>query len=172
MLLSDISETEYHSYHQPYIDALGEVELLDGLKTSKRLFMEFIEQIPDSKKNFSYGEGKWTVAEVLQHIIDAERVFQYRAFRFSREDLTPLPGFDQDNYVPKSRANEKSFEEIVNEFSTVRDASISLFSTLTHQELKRKGIATDATMSVRALGFIISGHLEHHKCILRERYLS
>ena len=172
MLVSDLATTEYHSYYQPYINALGKAELLPSLHNGKSAFSDFIATIPDSKKNFSYQEGKWTIAEVVQHIIDAERVFQYRALRFSRGDKTPLPGFDQDSYVPTSRANRKTLAAIQEEFLAVREASISLFSSLDDSELQRVGVASDADMSVRALGFIICGHQEHHKRILQERYLT
>ena len=171
MHVSDITSSEYHSYYQPYINFLGNVELLSTLKDGKTSFSDFIDTIPSSKKDFSYHDGKWTIAEVLQHLIDAERVFQYRALRFSRGDTTPLPGFDQDSYVPSSRTSDKNLSTIKSEFLAVREASICLFSSLNNIELKRVGVASDAEMSVRALGFIICGHQEHHKKILQHRYL-
>lgn len=171
MVVNDLLPNEYHSYYQPYILTLGNVELMPTLRKGKHGFSEFIGTIPRFKKDFSYQNGKWAIAEVLQHIIDTERVFQYRALRFSRGDKTPLPGFDQDNYVPATRSEERSLVLIREEFLTVRDASISLFSSLNDNELQRIGIASGTDMSVRALGFVICGHQEHHKKILEERYL-
>jgi hypothetical protein len=171
MLVSDLGSSEYHSYYQPYISTLGNVELLSELKEGKTDFSAFIDTIPNSKKDVRYQEGKWTVAEVIQHLVDAERVFQYRALRFSRGDKTSLPGFNQDDYVPSSRTKDKTLSAIKNEFLSVRESSISLFSSLNNTELKRIGIASDAEMSVRALGFIICGHQKHHKKILQNWYL-
>jgi len=168
---AQLGTNEYHSYYQPYISTLGDVELLPALTDGKADFSDFINAIPKNKKDFRYQEGKWTVAEVLQHLIDAERVFQYRALRFSRGDKTPLPGFDQDDYVPASRADQKTLTAIGDEFLAVREASIHLFSSLNDDELQRIGVASNADMSVRALGFIICGHQEHHKRILEEHYL-
>ena len=168
---AQLGTNEYHSYYQPYISTLGDVALLPALTDGKADFSDFINAIPENKKDFRYEEGKWTVAEVLQHLIDAERVFQYRALRFSRGDKTPLPGFDQDDYVPASRADQKTLAAIGDEFLAVREASIHLFSSLNDDELQRIGVASNADMSVRALGFIICGHQEHHKRILEERYL-
>jgi len=111
------------------------------------------------------------VAEVLIHITDTERVFQYRALRFARKDKTPLPGFDQDAYVPFSMANTRSIDAVINEYKSVRQSTISLYETFDEAVLKQIGIASNADMSVGALGFIICGHQRHHRNILKERYL-
>ncbi|WP_350288620.1 DinB family protein [uncultured Croceitalea sp.] len=168
---SALSPTEYNSYYQPYIAALGNSELLTTLKEGLDSFADFIEALPDEKLTYSYGTDKWSVAEVLIHLIDAERIFQYRSLRFARNDETPIPGFDQDLYVPNSRANSRSKTAIALEFKAVRASTIALFESLSKEELERSGIASNSEMSVRALGFIISGHLQHHKNILKERYL-
>lgn len=171
MKISDLQTSEYHPYYKPYIDALGDFHLLDALDTSLVSSINFIGQIPDSKMGFSYGEGKWTVAEVLVHLMDAERVFQYRALRFARNDQTELKGFDQDTYVPESLANKRNKKDIEEEFIAIRKSSVALFSSLGKNELMRKGVANGAIMSVRALGFIICGHQAHHFKIINERYL-
>ena len=121
---------------------------------------------------FSYGEGKWTVAEVLVHLIDSERVFQYRAFRICRNDKTALPGFEQDDYVLESLANKRTKEDILDEYLTVRDASINLFNVMSNDLLKRTGTASGLPWTVAALGLVISGHQRHHFNILKERYLA
>lgn len=171
MRKSELGSGNYSPFYQTYIDTLGDVELMDIHQKQLQNFPEFIESIPDTKLNYAYDEGKWTVAEVLIHLIDAERVFQYRALRFSRGDLTPLPGFDQDNFVPNSNANRRSKESIAAEYKAVRKSTIALFSNFDRQTLQKKGIASNAEMSVAALGFIISGHQKHHRNIIRERYL-
>ncbi|GMN08802.1 DinB family protein [Croceitalea sp. MTPC9] len=168
---STLKPTEYNSYYHPYIAALGKVELLASLESGLDSFIGFIEQIPDEKLYYSYSSDKWSIAEVIMHIVDAERIFHYRALRFARNDKTELPGFDQDIYVPASRANSKSKKEIAEEFITVRKSSIALFKSLNEEELKHIGAASGSDMSVRALGFVICGHLLHHRTILMDRYL-
>ncbi len=167
----DLDVSEYNSYYQPYIDILGETDLIDGLKTGLASLVDFIAALPDDKMDFAYAPKKWSIAEALVHLIDTERIFQYRALRFSRNDKTPLPGFDQDLFVPQSRANSKGKMAITNEFKTVRMATITLFESLNDEELMRFGVASDSKMSVRALGFLMCGHLKHHKKIIEDRYL-
>ncbi|MEO0573498.1 MAG: DinB family protein [Bacteroidota bacterium] len=171
MRLSELSSTEYHSYYQPYIGALPDEALMDIIKSSRDTISDFVIQILDSKMDYAYADGKWSVAEVLVHLIDAERVFQYRALRFARNDKTELQGFDQDFYVPQSLANQRSKKDILDEFIAVRNSSVALFNSFGDSELKKVGSANGTPMSVRALGFVICGHQAHHFKILRERYL-
>lgn len=171
MRKSELKTTDYSAFYQTYIDALGDVELMDIHQRQLQNFPEFIESLPDEKLNYAYDEGKWTVAEVLIHLIDSERVFQYRALRYARGDKTPLPGFEQNDYVPSSYADRRSKESITEEFKAVRKATIALFSNFDRQTLQMTGFANNAEMSVAALGFIISGHQRHHRNIIRERYL-
>jgi len=171
MRKSELSATDYNPYYQTYISALGDVELSDIHQRQLQNFPEFLESIPDSKLHFAYEEGKWTIAEVLIHLIDTERVFQYRALRFARADETPVPGFEQDDYVPNSNAHRRSKESIIEEYKAVRRSTIALFSNFNRQTLQNKGVASNSEMSVAALGFIISGHQRHHRNIIRERYL-
>ncbi len=173
MLSSELSAAEYNPFYHTYIEALGgEVLLLDQLVDGRDVFLSFLNDIPDHKFRFAYANEKWTLAEVLMHVIDAERIFQYRALRFARNDSTPLPGFDQDIYVPESNASKKGKSEIKEEYRTLRDSTISLFQSFDDQALKRMGTASGSGMSVRALGFIICGHQAHHMQIIRQRYLS
>lgn len=168
---NSLDYSEYNSYYQPYISKVGAIDLLDCLHEDLNNFIDFVNAIPSVKFSYAYADGKWTVAEVIMHLLDSERVFQYRALRFARNDRTELPGFDQDIYVPSSRANERSKASIIAEFAAIRNSTISLFSSLNDDELKRIGTASDSPISVRALGFIICGHLKHHKDILEELYL-
>ena len=120
---------------------------------------------------FRYDNGKWTIKELLQHIIDAERVLSYRALRFSRNDPSDLQGFDEDWYVGNSNGNERNFEDILEEFTYLRKANISLFNSFTSEMMLMLGTANGSIMSVRALGFIIVGHQMHHLKIIKEKYL-
>lgn len=171
MFLSELPSSEYNPFYHTYIMALGEVSLMDALLTGKEELLSLLEKIPESKLSFAYAEGKWTLAEVLVHIIDTERIFQYRALRFARNDKVDLPGFDQDLFVPYSNANGRTVEDLMAEYKAVRDSTITLFKPFDEGTLKRKGIASGSPMSVRAMGFIISGHQAHHLRIIRERYL-
>ena len=171
MKTSALKHHEYNPYYRVYIEALGEVDLLTTLKKQLKNFPKFIKSIPSDKLTHAYAEGKWTIAEVITHILDTERVFQYRALRFARNDQTPLPGFDQDAYVPNSAANERSIKELIKEYKAIRKSTIVLYKTFDATTLGRKGVASNSPMSVAALGFIMCGHQKHHRNIIRERYL-
>ena len=168
---SELVKGDYHPFYEPYIHAFGDVDLKEQLRKQRENFPQFIASIPEDKWHFSYGEGKWTIAEVLVHILDAERVFQYRALRFARNDSTNLPGFDQDAYVPFSGAAQLSKEDVIEEYRAVRASTIALFSQFDKETLKRRGKASNAEMSVAALGFIICGHQRHHRNVIRSKYL-
>jgi uncharacterized damage-inducible protein DinB len=172
MKTSQLKDHEYNPYYRTYIEALGEVNLMDTLRKQLKNYPQFLASIPEEKLTYRYAEGKWTVAEVLLHVLDTERVFQYRALRFARKDLTPLPGFDQDSYVPNSGANSRSIEQLIKEYKAIRASTISLFETFDKATLKQKGVASNSPMSVAAMGFIMCGHQKHHRNILRERYLN
>ena len=171
MQTSELQPGDYLSYSQPYIDVVGTAELKDLMGKQYNNFPQFIESLPEEKLRFAYAEGKWTILEVLVHILDAERVFQYRALRFARKDDTPLPGFDQDIYVPNSMANERTKKDIIEEYRAVRSSSLALFNPFDDEVLHRSGIASGGKMTVAALGFMICGHQKHHRNIIRERYL-
>lgn len=170
MKASDLNLDHYNSYYQRYIDKVGDAALIDVLQKQAVNFPKFIESIPEDKLNYSYAEGKWTLAMALQHIIDTERVFQYRALRFSRNDKTPLPGFDQDLFVAEVDVSGKTKSDFIKEYSATRSATILLFKSFNDDTLKQHGIASDAPSSVASLGFIICGHQGHHRDIIRERY--
>ncbi len=163
--------TDYNPYYQTYIDKLGDVELMDMMQSQLDNFPKFILSLPKDKWNFAYSDDKWTIAEVILHVLDTERIFQYRALRFGRNDSTAIPGFDQDVYVPESNANSRSIESIVEEYRSVRNSSITLFASFDEGILKRSGMANGSNMSVAALGFIMLGHQRHHRDVIRSRYL-
>ena len=172
MTTSDLQKDELSYFYGTYLKALdSEVGLLEALLEGKDWMESFIRNLPVDRLGYRYGEDKWTIAEVLVHLIDTERIFQYRAFRISRNDTTPLPGFEQDDYIKESDSGQRSKEDILYEYLTVRDASISLFKGLSNAKLKRIGTASGMPWSVGALGLAISGHQRHHENILRERYV-
>lgn len=171
MLLSELPSSEYNPFYRTYIMALGNVDLLEELKMGRTAFLSLFDEITDKKMSFAYAEGKWTLAESIVHMIDTERIFQYRALCFARKDKTPLPGFDQDDYVPNSNAHLRTKQSLIEEYEAVRAATITLFSSFDGEAMNQIGVASDSKMSVRALGFIISGHQAHHLKIIQERYL-
>lgn len=168
---NQLPENEYSQFNSTYIKALGNVELLEELEISLHDFIKFIQEIPMDKFDYRYAEGKWTIKDIIQHIIDAERIFGYRALRISRNDKTPLPGFEENEYVENTNANSRSIQELLTEFSAVRQSNFLLFKSFSEEQLTRLGISSNHTISVRAIGFLIIGHQKHHQKVFQERYL-
>ncbi len=169
--MNQLKSDEYPSIFSDYVDTVTRdirEELVDQLTS----FPEFIRSIPPEKGEYKYAEEKWTVKETLCHVLDAERIFAYRALRFARNDMTALSPFEQDEFVANGRHNERSFDSISEEFIHLRKANLILFDTFSEIELNRKGMASERLISVRALIYIIAGHLNHHRSILKERYLT
>lgn len=171
MTADQLSSEEYAPYYDSFIRKFGNAELLETLEASGDDQAGFFATIPVELLHYQYAAGKWTIPEIIVHLIDAERIFAYRALRFARNDSTPLEGFEENDYVPQSRANMRSMEEIIAEFRAVRAATICLFASFSDAELLRTGTANGFTMSVRALGFAIAGHAVHHCEVIKERYL-
>lgn len=171
MSTAHLQESEYGSYYKGYIDLVEELDVLDALDGGLNKTIKLFNKIPPNKYDYNYAEGKWTVKEVLTHIIDTERIFCYRALRFAREDYTELPGFDQDTYVVAAKANQRSYSALVKEYKTLRAATKSMFKSFDQATLARIGTASGNPFSVRALGYMIVGHETHHRNILMERYL-
>lgn len=165
-------EGEYAPYTIIYIGLLPDDGLvLKYLKENLEATKDFILSLPEARLSFRYAEGKWTIKEILAHIIDDERIYAYRALRFARNDKTELPGFEQDAYALYSGANERSLKDLLNELTTVRQATRSLFEGLDSAALMRAGVADGKIMSVRAAAYHIAGHEMRHINIIRERYL-
>jgi uncharacterized damage-inducible protein DinB len=168
-----VPENEYHSYYQPYMDVLnlnGE-SIVEVLRKTHSEANAVLSNLPEEKEHYRYAEGKWTIKELLQHVMDAERVFNYRALRFARNDQTPLQGFDQDDFNNTANANDRSFQEILYEFYLLRMSTIAMYQSFSEEMLTRIGIASDNPMSVRALGYLTAGHLKHHINVFQKRYL-
>jgi len=157
-------------YHN-YINQVKEDNIRDALEKNAKSFSGLLKEVPNKKRDYRYEPDKWTIKEVLQHVIDAERVFAYRALCFARKDATPLPSFDENSYADNSKASERKWKELVKEFKTVRESTIQLFDSFDEEQLETTGIASGKSNYVLALGFIIAGHTEHHATILKERYL-
>lgn len=162
---------EYSQFNATYINALDNVELLEELEISLHDFIRFVQNIPMDKFDYRYAEGKWTIKDIIQHIIDAERIFGYRALRISRNDQTPLPGFEENDYVENTDANSRSIQGLLTELSALRHSNLLMFKSFTEEQLTRMGIASNHSISVRALGFLIIGHQKHHQKVFQERYL-
>ena len=162
---------EYSNFNATYIKAAANVELIEELEICLHEFIRFVQNIPMDKFDYRYAEGKWTIKDIIQHVIDTERIFAYRALRISRNDTTPLPGFEENDYVENTKANKRGIQDLLAEFSAVRYATLFLFKSFSEEQLKRMGTASGTAISVRAIGFIIIGHQKHHQNIFQERYL-
>lgn len=172
MQLSELNPSEYPLFYEQYFLQFDlTTELFEELEASHHYFIKFIQDIPIDKHDYRYQTDKWTIKEIIQHLIDCERIFTYRALRFSRGDQSELAGFDVDKYVADSKANQRHLKDMLMEFSLVRHSTLALFKSLTQEALSRTGKANGADMSVRALGFMILAHQEHHKKVFAERYL-
>jgi len=171
MNVNQLSEKEYNSYFKIYLDALKNVELIEILESSFDEFLIVVKNLPEEKLMFRYAEDKWTIKELIQHLIDTERIMSCRALRFSRNDATELQGFDENWYVDYSNGNDRNITDILEEYNYLRKTSISLFKSFSDEMLINLGTADGSKMSVRSLGFIIAGHQLHHLKIMKERYL-
>ena len=163
---------EYPAYAAMYIGLLPNDGLLlqhleENFKATERLILS----LPAEKLLYRYAPNKWTIKQVLVHIIDDERIYAYRAMCFARGEKTPLPGFEQDDYARNSGANERDIHNILDEYEAVRRSTIALFSGFTEFDLVKTGIANNHTHSVRGLGWHLAGHEVHHINLIRERYL-
>jgi hypothetical protein len=154
-----------------YTAIIKEEEVGKALKKNSQQCRKFLKKIPGKKIDYAYAEGKWTIREVLQHIIDAERVFAYRALRFARKDATPLPGFDENTWAAQTKTSSRKWEDLVEEFKTVRRSTEMLFDSFNDDQLTFAGEANGHALNAVGVGFIIAGHAAHHIKILKERYL-
>lgn len=164
--------SEYAPFYQKYVDKVPEGDIISVLEYSKHQLLSLLENTPADKYDYRYAEGKWSMKETLLHMIDAERVFSYRALRIARKDQTPLSGFDQDAYVPVSEAAQRTWQSLIDEYKAVRDASIHLFKNISEEASFRLGMASNAAVSVRALAYITAGHELHHLHLFIEKYLN
>ncbi len=161
----------YAPFYAHYINLSKEFNLLEGLQSQKVEVIALYETLPKEKLHYQYQVDKWTPKDILLHLIDAERIFAYRALRISRNDKTPLPGFEENDYTAAANANDRTLESLVAEYESVRNATITLFQSFSKDDFDKIGTASTHEVSVLALGYIILGHEIHHVSVIRERYL-
>jgi hypothetical protein len=158
-------------FYQGYVENVKHLDLMDAMTQSSKAAIELIRSIPETKGNFRYEEGKWSIKELIAHMIDTERIFAYRALRFARNDKTDLPGFEEKDYAPEANAHGRSIQHLADEAERLRITTIDLFKSFTPEMLTREGTANKNKLSVFNLGYIIPGHETHHRKVLVERYL-
>lgn len=163
--------TEYAPYYGKYVSLVPEGDILATLSEQMEETLRTLRGIDEEKAAYRYAPGKWSVKELVGHMIDAERIFAYRALRFARNDATELPGFEQDDYIRHAAFDGCPLEELAREFELVRGGSLLLFRHLKEEAWQRRGRASNAEVTVRALAYIMAGHERHHMEILKARYL-
>jgi hypothetical protein len=162
---------DYPAYFERYIRLVPDGDILETLARQMEESAAFLAAISDDRARFRYAAGKWSVKEVVGHVIDSERVFAYRGLRFARSDRTPLPGFDENAYVAVAGFDRRPLADLAGELRLVRAASIALFEGLDEAALVRRGLANDREHVARSVPWIIAGHELHHLDVVRKRYL-
>ena len=166
------TEDEYPPYFEQYIaKGKGTKDVLSELKKQQAFVLDLISSLSDEKLNYAYANGKWTIKEVLNHLIDTERIFTFRALSFARGEKNSLMGFDHDMYVQESFASSKSKTQLKEEYETNRKSTIALFCGFEDECVDRMGEANGLQMSVRAILYIIAGHELHHLNVISEKYM-
>jgi len=163
---------EYAEFYAGYISKVPGSDLNSVLESQRLGMLQLLSGRSEREGNLRYGPGKWTVKEVLGHITDTERIFTYRALRIGRGDQTPLPGFEQDDFVKNGGFANRTLADLAEEFGAVRSATIRLFRSFDEEAWSRRGVASQKEVTVRALGFMTAGHQIHHRMILEERYFT
>jgi len=166
-----IDPTECPEYYRRYLARVPPGDILDILDRQIDYTKRMLAGLDATTAQYRYAPGKWSIKEVVAHLCDVERVFAYRALRFARGDATPLPGFEQDDYVASGAFGARSLASLVDEFETVRRATLSLFRGLDEDAVHRRGTASGGEFTARAVAYIIAGHELHHGALLREKYL-
>jgi hypothetical protein len=165
-------QNEYAPYYQSYVDQVSESDIMHVLRDEVDNLDVLLGRVPAEKETYAYAEGKWTIREIVGHLIDGERVFGYRALCIARGETQNLPGFDQNDYMLTAPYNRIELEDLLSEMRLVRLSNIAMFRALDEDAWNRVGTANGNEVTVRALAFIMGGHLRHHMNVLRERYLT
>ncbi len=164
-------EGEYVPYFMTYIQLVPDgADVLECMEDNMMDTEELILSLPKKKHEFRYAEGKWTIKEIIQHLIDTERIFCYRALCFARAETTPLPGYEENDYAANSFANNRDIDSLLDEFDQVRSCTLSLFKSFDKTVYEKTGISNGHPLSVRAIAYILAGHELHHMNVIRERY--
>jgi hypothetical protein len=162
----------YPEYFKRYVDQVPEEDLATAFKNQSAVIKEFLSKIDEKRSTYAYAEGKWTLREVLQHIIDAERIFNYRALCIARKETTSLPGFDENSYADNSNGNARKWQDMIEELLIVRRSTEMMYESFTNEMLDNSGISNTKPITVKSLGFITLGHFNHHKKVIEEKYLT
>jgi hypothetical protein len=162
---------DYAPHYGNYVMLVPDGDFLEILETQLREMKQLLEPLTDRQADFRYAPGKWSIKESLGHVNDAERVFAYRLLRIARGDETPLPGFEQDDYVKVANSSARKLSDLLEEFTAIRRASISLIRSLDDASWLRRGTASGKEVSVLAMAFIIAGHALHHRTVIEKQYL-
>ncbi len=170
-LVPKSDQKNYAAHYWVYVNEISGDDLIKALTDGYNDFRKLVSAVSEERLNYSYAEGKWTIKEVLLHMMDAERIFAYRALRFARKDSNALLGFDDDEYAMNSDAANRSGQSIIDEYSAQRLSTIELFKNMSDDMYQREGVASGNPMTVSALGYIIAGHEAHHLRVIRERYM-
>src|SRR5215831_236277 len=166
------AETEYAPYYHNYVSQVAENDVMAVLRSELDDLDVLLDRVPPDQETYAYAEGKWTIRQVIGHLIDGERVFGYRALCIARGEKQNLPGFEQDDYLQTSPYDHISLEDLLSEMRLVRLSNIAMFRSLDEAAWDRVGLANHNEITVRALAFIMAGHVRHHMKVLREKYLS
>jgi hypothetical protein len=161
----------YQPYFERYIDLVPDENIFRLLEAQLLQMKGLVSEVPSYREDYRYAEGKWTIKEIIGHINDTERIMAYRALSGARGEAQSLPGFDENNYVTNANFNRRTMFDLVHEFGTIREATLSLFRGMTDEELDRTLTANNHITTPRALLFVIAGHVIHHERIIRERYM-
>lgn len=162
---------EHLAYYSTYIDRVPDGDIVEMLERQAPETLAFLRAIPEARIDYRYAPEKWSIRQMVGHLVDGERVFQYRAWRFSRADQTPVPGFEENDYVANAPFEKVSINDLVDELEHMRRATVHMFKNMDEQALSRRGTANGAGVSVRAIAWIMAGHVDHHMQVLRDRYL-
>lgn len=165
------NKKDYIPYFESYINLVPEDDIIAALKANHQTFLDFIEEIPRQKLNYFYDEGKWTVKQVINHVIDTERILSYRALRFARGDSQKILSFDENLYAANANLTNTNTQILADEFDSVRLSNILMFRQLSEKELLLKGQMSSGEVNVLSLGYMLCGHAQHHINIIKERYL-
>jgi uncharacterized damage-inducible protein DinB len=170
-IMTQIDPETVNKFYRGYVENVKHLDMMDAMKQSSEATLKLIRSISEDKGEHRYAEGKWSIKELIAHIIDVERIMSYRALRFARNDKTNLPGFEENDYAPEANAHGRTIKQLADEAERLRASTIDLFKSFTPEMLTREGTANNNNLSVLILGYVIPGHETHHRKILIERYL-
>jgi len=162
---------ECDEYYHGYVALVPDGDILGTLARQREAFVSGLRRIPEAKGDYRYAEGKWSVKEVIGHLVDTERVMGFRSLAFARGDRTPLPGFEQDDYVAGGRFAERTIADLADEFGSLRDSHLVLLRSFRDEDWMRRGVASGYEFTTRSVAWVMAGHVMHHVRVLEERYL-